>query len=88
MLLSEAGLIKFEITRKGRKPCLTKPIVESGEVTTVGMDGYVRVWFWETIDTTDPPNEDRFIEIEPIYEFYVGQCKKSNYSTMKILGVT
>ncbi|KAI9578392.1 hypothetical protein GQX74_004946 [Glossina fuscipes] len=44
--------------------------MESGEVTTVGMDGYVRVWFWETIDTTDPPDEDRFVEIEPIYDFW------------------
>uniref|UniRef100_A0A1A9WKG0 WD_REPEATS_REGION domain-containing protein n=1 Tax=Glossina brevipalpis TaxID=37001 RepID=A0A1A9WKG0_9MUSC len=79
MLLWEAGLIKFEITRKGRKPCHTKPIVritmEGSEVTTVGMDGYVRVWFWETIDTADPPDEDRFVEIEPIYEFYVGECE-------------
>uniref|UniRef100_A0A1B0BLB7 Uncharacterized protein n=1 Tax=Glossina palpalis gambiensis TaxID=67801 RepID=A0A1B0BLB7_9MUSC len=73
MLLGEAGLIKFEITSKGRKPCHTKPIVritmEGGEVTTMGINGYLRVWFWETIDAADPPDEDRFIEIEPIYDF-------------------
>ncbi|XP_067625340.1 cilia- and flagella-associated protein 44 [Eurosta solidaginis] len=79
MLLWEAGLIKFEITRKGRKPCHTKPItritMEEGEVMTVGMDGYVRIWYWETVDLADPPDEDRFVEIEPIYEFKVGDCE-------------
>ncbi|KAL9928049.1 cilia- and flagella-associated protein 44 [Glossina fuscipes fuscipes] len=88
MLLWEAGLIKFEITRKGRKPCHTKPIVritmEGGEVTTVGMDGYVRVWFWETIDMADPPDEDRFVEIEPIYEFYVGECENRAVQKIKL----
>lgn len=79
MLLWEAGLIKFEICRKGRRPCHSKPIVritmDNGEVTTVGMDGYVRIWFWETVDLADPPDEDRFVEIEPIFEFYVGDCE-------------
>ncbi|XP_054742319.1 cilia- and flagella-associated protein 44 [Anastrepha obliqua] len=79
MLLWEAGLIKFEITRKGRKPCHTKPItritMEEGEVMTVGMDGYVRIWYWETVDLADPPDDDRFVEIEPIYEFKVGDCE-------------
>ncbi|XP_046809374.1 cilia- and flagella-associated protein 44 [Lucilia cuprina] len=79
MLLWEAGLIKFEICRKGRRPCHTKPIVRitmnNGEVTTVGMDGYVRIWFWETVDLADPPDDDRFVEIEPIFEFYVGECE-------------
>lgn len=79
MLLWEAGLIKFEICRKGRRSCHSKPIVritmENGEVTTVGMDGYVRIWFWETVDLADPPDDDRFVEIEPIFEFYVGDCE-------------
>ncbi|XP_075152852.1 cilia- and flagella-associated protein 44 [Haematobia irritans] len=79
MLLWEAGLIKFEICRKGRRPCHAKPIVritmENGEVTTVGMDGYVRIWFWETVDLADPPDDDRFVEIEPIFEFYIGKCE-------------
>ncbi|XP_013116263.2 cilia- and flagella-associated protein 44 [Stomoxys calcitrans] len=79
MLLWEAGLIKFEICRKGRRACHSKPIVritmENGEVTTVSMDGYVRIWFWETVDLADPPDDDRFVEIEPIFEFYVGDCE-------------
>ncbi|TDG46464.1 hypothetical protein AWZ03_007120 [Drosophila navojoa] len=79
MLLWEAGLIKFEICRKGRKPCHTKPITRitmaNGEVTTVGMDGYVRVWFWETVDIADPPEDDLFVEIDPIYEFKISNVE-------------
>lgn len=75
MLLWEAGLIKFEVCRKGRRPCHDKPItritMKDGEVTTVGMDGFVRVWFWETVDLADPPEDDLFVEIDPIYEFNI-----------------
>ncbi|XP_017043934.1 cilia- and flagella-associated protein 44 [Drosophila ficusphila] len=79
MLLWQAGLIKFEICRKGRKPCHTKPItritMKNGEVTTVGMDGYVRVWYWETVDLADPPEDDLFVEIDPIYEFKIADVE-------------
>ncbi|XP_030383032.1 cilia- and flagella-associated protein 44 [Scaptodrosophila lebanonensis] len=79
MLLWEAGLIKFEICRKGRKPCHARPItritMQNGEVTTVGMDGYVRVWYWETVDLADPPEDDLFVEIDPIYEFKIGDVE-------------
>lgn len=80
MLLWEVGLIKAEICRKNRRPCHTKPIVQitmesSGDVMTVGMDGYVRFWFWETVELADPPDDDRFVEIEPIFEFYFENCE-------------
>lgn len=79
MLLWQAGLIKFEVCRKGRKPCHTKPItritMKNGEVTTVGMDGYVRVWYWETVDLADPPEDDLFVEIDPIYEFKIADVE-------------
>ncbi|XP_068141565.1 cilia- and flagella-associated protein 44 [Drosophila tropicalis] len=79
LLLWEAGLIKFEICRKGRKPCHTAPItritMKNGEVTTVGMDGYVRVWYWETVDLADPPEHDLFVEIDPIYEFKIAEVE-------------
>ncbi|KAL7741509.1 hypothetical protein ACLKA6_000823 [Drosophila palustris] len=79
MLLWEAGLIKFEVCRKGRKPCHLKPItritMKNGEVTTVGMDGYVRVWYWETVDLADPPEDDLFVEIDPIYEFKISDVE-------------
>lgn len=40
-------------------------------ISSLGMDGWIRIWFYETIDQADPPDDDRFIEIEPIYEFEI-----------------
>lgn len=76
VLVWEAGLIKLEVCRKGRKPCHLGPItqisVRDGEVMTCGMDGFIRVWFWETVELADPPDDDRVVQIEPIMEFKIG----------------
>ncbi|XP_053686558.1 cilia- and flagella-associated protein 44 [Sabethes cyaneus] len=76
ILVWEAGLIKLEVCRKGRKPCHQAPItqisVRDGEVMTSGMDGFIRIWFWETVELADPPDDDRMVQIEPIMEFKIG----------------
>ncbi|XP_055624931.1 cilia- and flagella-associated protein 44 isoform X2 [Toxorhynchites rutilus septentrionalis] len=76
VLVWEAGLIKMEVCRKGRKPCHLGPItqinIREGEVMTCGMDGYIRIWFWETVELADPPDDDRVVQIEPIMEFKIG----------------
>ncbi|XP_055535978.1 cilia- and flagella-associated protein 44 isoform X2 [Wyeomyia smithii] len=76
ILVWEAGLIKLEVCRKGRKPCHEGPItqicVRNGEVMTSGMDGFIRMWFWETVELADPPDDDRIVQIEPVMEFKVG----------------
>lgn len=47
MLLWEGGLIKVEITRKGRKTChhgvIEQILLDEGELMTIGMDGFIRV---------------------------------------------
>ena len=47
MLLWDGGLIKVEISRKGKKPCHHGPIMQivmdEGELMTIGCDGYIRV---------------------------------------------
>ena len=47
MLLWDGGLIKVQISRKGRKPCHVGDIeqftMDEGELITVGADGFVRV---------------------------------------------
>lgn len=42
------------------------------------MDGWIRVWYYETIDQADPPEDDRFIEVEPIYEFQINKSPGKN----------
>ncbi|XP_037691493.1 cilia- and flagella-associated protein 44 isoform X2 [Choloepus didactylus] len=75
LLLWEASLIKVELCRTGRKSCHQGPInqimLDEGEVITVGSDGCVRIWDFETIDTADVIDETGLLEIEPINELQV-----------------
>lgn len=70
ILVWDDGLIKLEVCRKNRRPCHTGPITQifmrnADEIVTVGTDGLICIWFWETVDLADPPEDDRFVEIEP-----------------------
>ncbi|KAM9089295.1 cilia- and flagella-associated protein 44 isoform 3-T6 [Megaptera novaeangliae] len=75
MLLWEGGHIKVELSRAAGKPCHQGPInqimLDEGEVITIGSDGCVRIWDFETIDTADTIDETGLLEIEPINELQV-----------------
>lgn len=82
ILVWENGLIKLEVCRKNRRACHAGPITQifmrnSEEVMTVGTDGFVRIWFWETVELSDPPEDDLYVEIEPSCEFRIG---RDNYN--------
>eukprot|EP00842_Homolaphlyctis_polyrhiza_P000147 jgi/Hompol1/1132/HPOL_000052-RA len=57
MLLWDGGMIKCEISVKGRRPChqgkIEVILLVEGEVITAGEDGLVRIWDLETIDNAD-----------------------------------
>lgn len=77
VLVWEDGLVKMEVCRKNRRPCHNGPITQifmcnNEEVMTVGSDGYVRIWYWETVELSDPPEDDRIVEIEPSHEYRIG----------------
>ncbi|XP_047648289.1 cilia- and flagella-associated protein 44 isoform X1 [Phacochoerus africanus] len=80
MLLWEGGHIKVELCRAAAKPCHQGPInqimLDEGEVITVGSDGCVRIWDFETIDTADTADEAGLLEIEPINELQVDKNVK------------
>ncbi|XP_064136571.1 cilia- and flagella-associated protein 44 [Loxodonta africana] len=80
MLLWEAGLIKVELCRAAKKSCHHGPInqimLDEGEVITVGSDGCVRIWDFETIDTADAIDDSGLVEIEPMNELQVGKNVK------------
>ncbi|KAM9320405.1 cilia- and flagella-associated protein 44 [Gastrophryne carolinensis] len=77
MLLWEGGLIKVEICRRGRRPChsgsINQFVLDEGELITIGADGYVRVWDFETIDTADTVDDTGLLEMEPMNELQVGK---------------
>ncbi|XP_069058886.1 cilia- and flagella-associated protein 44 isoform X1 [Pleurodeles waltl] len=77
MLLWEGGLIKVEFCRKGRKPChagsINQFVLDEGELISIGSDGYVRVWDFETVDTAETSDDIGIVEMEPINELLVGK---------------
>ncbi|CAH0702407.1 unnamed protein product [Spodoptera exigua] len=81
ILVWEAGLVKLEVTQRGRKMCHQAPIIqfmlsEAGdEVTTIARDGCVRAWYWDTVDQADPPEDDPFVELNPVAETCVPGCQ-------------
>ncbi|KAL4229263.1 hypothetical protein ACF0H5_012303 [Mactra antiquata] len=76
MLLWDGGLIKVEIRMKNKKSCHNGPIqqilLDEGELMSVGIDGYIRVWDFEAIDTADATDDSGMFEIDPMNELKVG----------------
>uniref|UniRef100_W5L5L2 Cilia- and flagella-associated protein 44 n=1 Tax=Astyanax mexicanus TaxID=7994 RepID=W5L5L2_ASTMX len=79
MLLWDGGLIKVEICRKEGRSCHLGTIqqfaLDEGELMTIGADGAVRTWDFESIDTADSVDDSGLFEIEPMNEMIIGpQC--------------
>lgn len=51
------------------------------------MDGWIRVWYYDTIDYAEPPDEDRFLEVEPIREFFVGESDGENQINSQLMSI-
>ncbi|XP_035170780.1 cilia- and flagella-associated protein 44 isoform X1 [Oxyura jamaicensis] len=83
LLLWEGGLIKVELCRAGHKPChsgpITQLVLDEGELTTVGQDGFIRVWNFETIDAADSVDDTGLLEVEPMNELHVGRNVSLNF---------
>ncbi|XP_018302310.1 uncharacterized protein [Mycetomoellerius zeteki] len=88
ILLWEEGSITLEICRKNRQPCHAKAITQfeymNGELISIGMDGWIRIWFYETIDQANPQNGKRFLEIQPIYEYHLSESDGTSAMLMCI----
>lgn len=48
---------------------------KNGEIWTVGLDGHIKSWYYDTIDQADPPDTDRVVMIEPVYKFHIDNVK-------------
>ena len=45
--------------------------LDEGELISAGVDGYVRVWDFETIDNADITDENVTFEMDPLAEIKV-----------------
>ncbi|XP_028044392.1 cilia- and flagella-associated protein 44-like [Rhopalosiphum maidis] len=84
--------IEIEVTRRFRQPCHLAPIImflhsrysrNDELLTSISMDGTIKFWNYCIIDMADPPENDRVLEIEPIYEISV----KDSINESKIMGM-
>ncbi|XP_072513801.1 cilia- and flagella-associated protein 44 [Salminus brasiliensis] len=77
MLLWDGGLIKVEICRKEGRTCHSGAIQQfalyEGELMTIGTDGAVRSWDFESIDAADSVDDSGLFEIEPMNELIIGR---------------
>lgn len=78
ILLWHGGYVEYEVCRKGRQPCHAAPImqiqlIKNRYVWTIGGDGFVRVWLWESIEMATPhvENDIAVAEVDPLREFRI-----------------
>ncbi|XP_076020168.1 cilia- and flagella-associated protein 44 [Genypterus blacodes] len=78
LLLWEGDLIKVEICRKGGRTChagTARPFtLEEGQLMTIGSDGAVRGWDFESIDTADCKSDSGMFEMEPMNEMVIAHA--------------
>ncbi|TMS08587.1 cilia- and flagella-associated protein 44 [Larimichthys crocea] len=76
LLLWEGNMVKVEICRKGGRNChagIVQPFaLEDGQLMTMGSDGAVRGWDFESIDTANSKSSSSRFEMEPMNEMVVG----------------
>nr|XP_012143309.1 PREDICTED: flagellar attachment zone protein 1 isoform X2 [Megachile rotundata] len=81
ILLWDESLIKLEARRKSKETAHAGPITQfefiNGEIISVGTDGWIRFWFYETMDHANLSDEERFLEIQPIYEFEIASGEEN-----------
>ncbi|XP_017757877.1 PREDICTED: uncharacterized protein LOC108549132 [Eufriesea mexicana] len=81
ILLWDESLIKLEACRKDKETAHVSYITEfeyiNGELISVGSDGWIRFWFYETIDHANLADDKQFLEIQPIYEFQIAEGREN-----------
>lgn len=89
ILVWDEELIDVEVTRKFRKPCHSAPIIKflysenDALLTSISMDGTIKFWYYRTVDTADPPENDRVLEMEPSFTISV----QDSMGNAKIMGM-
>lgn len=48
-----------------------------------GTDGWIKIWYYETIDQAEATEDNNTIEIEPIYEFLIENKTTNNENSSK-----
>ncbi|XP_076177015.1 cilia- and flagella-associated protein 44 isoform X2 [Ptiloglossa arizonensis] len=91
ILLWDESIIKLEACSKNKQAahigCITQFEFINGELISVGLDGWIRFWFYETIDDADLPSEKQLLEIQPIYEFHITEGKEYSKRSAMLMSI-
>ncbi len=77
MLVWDGGLIVVEVVPKVGKTChdgeiMNILLLETGELLTIGLDGYLKLWESEIVQIAETIVDDSGkFEMEPIFEFHI-----------------
>lgn len=75
--------------RKGRESCHKAPIIKflyyehDMKLISVSMDGTFKCWFYHLVNTANPPDDNRVLEIEPSFTITI----QDSIGVAKIMGV-
>ncbi|XP_053983869.1 cilia- and flagella-associated protein 44 [Hylaeus volcanicus] len=91
ILLWDKSIIKLEASRKNKQPAHAAQITQfefiNGELISVGSDGWIRFWFYETIEDADLPSDEQLLEIQPIYEFHIAEGQESPKKSAMLMSI-
>ncbi|XP_076637400.1 cilia- and flagella-associated protein 44 isoform X1 [Colletes latitarsis] len=91
ILLWDESIIKLEACRKNKQATHTGHIAQfefiNGELISIGLDGWIRFWFYESIDDADLPSNEQLFEIEPIYEFYITEGREYSKRNAMLMSI-
>lgn len=75
LLVWQGGLVLYEVTQKNGVPCHQGPITlitfKDDHIWTMGRDGFVRIWCWQSIDMANL-TEGNCCEVDPVCEYRLG----------------
>lgn len=78
LLMWQGGQVEYEVCKKNRKSChnaaIAQILYENNCIWTIGRDGWISIWSWESIELADRYEESDmiFAEVNPLYEYNVG----------------
>lgn len=75
ILVWENAQIKFEVCRKNRQSCHNAQITQisfcNEYLFTIGLDNFVRIWFWDLVAIENLKEHEKIIEFEAVYEYEI-----------------
>lgn len=77
LLIWQGAQIEYEVRMNNKKSChnaaIAQILYENNCMWTIGRDGWIKIWSWDSIELADRYEENNmmFAEVNPLYEYNV-----------------